>query len=155
MMERLLRARITLVPTVTLFIDGGLSHSLLREAKTYAEAGGRVAFGTDIGYLTPYDRLKQEVPLPAEGGMTARQILASLTTASLFDSSANAGRIAPGAEADWSSWPTIPFSRSMHSTKCAYHSRRHDYLSSSGFLTTEAPQDQNLYSSIHLTTHER
>lgn len=102
MIGRLLRARITLVPTVTLFIDGGLPRRLLGEAKTYADAGGRVAFGTDIGYLTAYDKLKQEVPLLAEGGMTARQILASLTTtpASLFGSAPTEGRVAPGAEAD-------------------------------------------------------
>lgn len=102
MIKRLLRAHITLVPTVTLFIDAGLPHTLLHEAKSYADAGGRVAFGTDVGYLIQYDKLKQEVPLLAEGGMTPRQILASLTTApaSLFDSSSPGGRIAPGAEAD-------------------------------------------------------
>ena len=74
----------------------------MREVKSYSEAGGQILFGTDVGFLTDYDAMAQEVSLLAQSGLTFPQILASLTTApaARFGSKTNSGQLSVGAEAD-------------------------------------------------------
>jgi imidazolonepropionase-like amidohydrolase len=67
----------------------------------FAEAGGQVLFGTDVGYMTEYDPTEEYV-LMQRAGLTAAQILASLTTApaSRWKEERRRGRLAPGMDAD-------------------------------------------------------
>jgi imidazolonepropionase-like amidohydrolase len=66
----------------------------------FVKAGGDVLFGTDVGYMA-YDDVTEEIAKMGEAGMTARQILASLTTtpARRFGVK-NVGELKAGADAD-------------------------------------------------------
>lgn len=99
---RLKAADVSLVPTLALFSPDGGAEGILHEVKSYSEAGGRILFGTDVGYLTDYDRLGREFELLARAGLTFPQILASLTTAPAerLGFGARSGRIAKGMDAD-------------------------------------------------------
>jgi imidazolonepropionase-like amidohydrolase len=111
--ERLKRARIALVPTLTLFdFEARKGNDADRERaiwvgrmvdqlKAYARANGEVLFGTDVGYTDVYDT-GLEFALMSRAGMTHQQILASLTTqpARQFGYAARAGRIEKGYAAD-------------------------------------------------------
>lgn len=73
----------------------------VQEFGKFVAAGGQVLFGTDVDYMTDTDPT-QEYELMGQAGMTAMQILASLTTApaARWNESARRGRIAPGMAAD-------------------------------------------------------
>ncbi len=105
------KAGIVLIPTLKLwkhelrhdrnssrdaFVGAGVA-----QLRAWLATGGRVLFGTDVGYMDEYDT-SDEYAFMAEAGMTARQILASLTTtpSERFGESARRGRIAPGLAAD-------------------------------------------------------
>jgi imidazolonepropionase-like amidohydrolase len=105
------RAGVALVPTLKLWTHE-LRHDRTSSREAFAAAGiaqlrawvgagGAVLFGTDVGYMDDYDP-GDEYALMAKAQMTARQILASLTTApsERFGESARRGRIAPGQAAD-------------------------------------------------------
>ena len=64
-------------------------------------AGGRIVFGTDLGFITDYDP-SEEYLLMTRAGMNFRQILASLTVnpAQRFGFSHRTGRIIKGLDAD-------------------------------------------------------
>jgi imidazolonepropionase-like amidohydrolase len=110
--QRMLAAHMSLIPTLTLFDfemqKGGGSpeatEALLKLAtgqlRMYSSAGGQILFGTDIGYIDHYDTA-EEFTLMARAGMTFPQILGSLTTmpAQRFGY-ARTGRIAPNMDAD-------------------------------------------------------
>jgi imidazolonepropionase-like amidohydrolase len=72
-----------------------------RELKAFADAGGQVLFGTDVGYMSDFDPTDEYV-LMARAGMTPMQVLASLTTApaARWRKDAVRGRIEPGMAAD-------------------------------------------------------
>jgi imidazolonepropionase-like amidohydrolase len=76
------------------------THVAVGQLQAWVAAGGTVLFGTDLGAVS-YDPT-EEYTLMVDAGMSFRQILASLTTASAetFGVSANLGRIAPGVAAD-------------------------------------------------------
>jgi imidazolonepropionase-like amidohydrolase len=107
------RARITLIPTLSLFTKLGRSLGMpaariekfistpLGQLRAYSRAGGQIVFGTDLGFITDYDPT-DEYLLMARAGMSFRQILASLTAnpAARFGFSNRAGRIAPNMDAD-------------------------------------------------------
>jgi len=107
------RAKVTLIPTLSLFTKLGRSLGMpapriesfistpLEQLRAYSKAGGRVAFGTDLGFIADYDPA-EEYLLMTRAGMSFRQILASLTTtpAERFGASRRAGRIAPDMDAD-------------------------------------------------------
>jgi imidazolonepropionase-like amidohydrolase len=113
LIQRMLAAHITLIPTLTLFDvearKGGASPAdaqkfanfAASQLHAYASAGGQILFGTDIGYIDHYDTA-EEFTLMQRAGMTFPQILTSLTTApaSRFNASTHSGRIAPGYDAD-------------------------------------------------------
>lgn len=71
------------------------------QLRAWLAAGGEVLFGTDVGYMDDYDP-SDEYALMAEAGMSASQILASLTTvpAKRFGEDDRLGRIATGLAAD-------------------------------------------------------
>ena len=104
---------IALIPTLTLFDfearKGGAPDEdregwlkkMAGELRAFQAGGGRVLFGTDVGYTDHYDT-RLEYELMAGAGLDFRAMLASLTTtpAVRFTGDAGAGRIRPGADAD-------------------------------------------------------
>jgi imidazolonepropionase-like amidohydrolase len=107
------RAGVTLIPTLSLFTKLGRSLGMptpriekliiapLQQLRAYSKAGGRIVFGTDLGFITDYDP-SEEYLLMTRAGMSFRQILASLTTnpAERFGVSHRTGRIVSGMAAD-------------------------------------------------------
>jgi len=106
LVARLKAANVSLIPTLTLFSGengpDAAHEGILREVKSYADAGGQILFGTDVGYLTDYPLLTREFELLARAGLTFDQVLAALTTAPAvrFGFAATAGRVAVGQDAD-------------------------------------------------------
>ena len=103
----------SLIPTLKLWIyeasrggatpeqAQGFAEQGVAELRQYEQAGGQILFGTDVGYMTDYDPTAEYV-LMGRAGLTAMQILDSLTTApaARFRESESRGRVAPGMEAD-------------------------------------------------------
>ncbi len=71
------------------------------QLRAFAELGGQVLFGTDVGYMADYDPTDEYVYMQ-QAGLTYAQILAALTTAPAvrFGAAARTGRLAPGLDAD-------------------------------------------------------
>jgi imidazolonepropionase-like amidohydrolase len=78
------------------FVETGIG-----QLRAWHASGGRVLFGTDVGYMSDYDP-SDEYTLMAQAGMSFRQVLASLTTAPAerFGESKQRGRIATSLVAD-------------------------------------------------------
>ncbi len=74
---------------------------VVEELKAYADAGGQILFGTDVGYILQFDTA-EEFTLMARAGLDFRRILASLTTnpAERFGYARTSGRIAKDFDAD-------------------------------------------------------
>jgi len=70
-------ADISLVPTLKLLGSSGGSEGVLGEVKSFASVGGRILFGTDVGFLTDYDPTEEYV-LMSRAGLSFDEILASL-----------------------------------------------------------------------------
>ena len=109
----MLGRKMGLIPTLKLFpyelrraglpanmIDAvlGIARDQLR---AFAEGGGQVLFGTDVGYITDYDPTDEYVYMQ-QAGLSYGQILAALTTApaARFGVAARTGRLAAGFDAD-------------------------------------------------------
>lgn len=73
----------------------------IEQLRAFADAGGQVLFGTDVGYMTEYDPTDEYV-LMQRAGLTAAQILASLTTApaARWKEEGKRGSVAAGMDAD-------------------------------------------------------
>lgn len=99
---RLKAANVSLIPTLTLFSGESGFEGILREAKSYSDAGGQILFGTDLGYLTDYADLTKEFALLKQAGLSFPQILDALTTApaARLGFARKTGRIAAGQDAD-------------------------------------------------------
>ena len=71
------------------------------QLRAFAEAGGQVLFGTDVGYMTDDDPSDEYLSMQ-QAGLTYAQILAALTTApaARFGLAARTGRLAPGLDGD-------------------------------------------------------
>jgi imidazolonepropionase-like amidohydrolase len=71
------------------------------QVRAFADLGGQILFGTDVGYMTEYDPTDEYVYLQ-RAGLSYAQILATLTTApaARLGMAARAGRVAPGLAAD-------------------------------------------------------
>jgi imidazolonepropionase-like amidohydrolase len=110
----LMRERnMALVPTLRLFPyelrKAGLPASVIdtvlgnaqAQLRAFAELGGQVLFGTDVGYMTEYDPTDEYVYMQ-QAGLSYTQILAALTTApaARFGAAARSGRLAVGFTAD-------------------------------------------------------
>ena len=70
------------------------------QTRAFAELGGQLLFGTDVGYMTDHDPSEEFVYLQ-RAGLGPAQILAMLTTAPADRfGRARTGRLAPGLAAD-------------------------------------------------------
>jgi len=113
MLDQLLSTGTTIAPTFKLFsyelkkghVPEDVIHQLVmrtvEQFKPFVSRGGKVIFGTDVGYMSDYDPT-DEYALMARAGMTTSQILASLTTepAGLWKESDRRGKIQEGMDAD-------------------------------------------------------
>lgn len=72
----------------------------VEQVRAYAQAGGQILFGTDVGYMSDYDPA-EEYRLMARA-LAPMQILASLTTAPAerWKEAGRRGRVAAGQDAD-------------------------------------------------------
>lgn len=109
---RIYAHHMALIPTLTLFEveakRGGEPEAELKrdmdaavqQVSTYAQAGGQILFGTDVGYIDVYDTTEEYRQLGR--ALDWRQILRALTTAPAerFGYAAHKGRLAPGMDAD-------------------------------------------------------
>lgn len=86
--------------------------------KNYADAGGEILFGTDVGYMSVFDPTEEYV-LMAKAGLTPMQILASLTTtpAARWHEENRRGRLAAGMDADLVALDADPASDPANFTK--------------------------------------
>jgi imidazolonepropionase-like amidohydrolase len=109
--ERLKAANMALTPTLTLWeveykgsdpdeLKKGMGKAA-QQLKAFAEAGGQILFGTDVGYIERFDT-SEEFAWMSRAGMSFQQILASLTTnpAQRFGYSTRRGHIAEGMDGD-------------------------------------------------------
>ena len=71
------------------------------QLRAFAELGGQVLFGTDVGYMTDFDPTDEYVYMQ-QAGLSYARILAALTTApaARFGAAARTGRLAVGLDAD-------------------------------------------------------
>lgn len=112
LIQRLLAHRVALTPTLELFeIDRNPREPREAAARdvalvqgqmaAYAQAGGEVLFGTDVGYTQAFSTAR-EFALMQGAGFDFRAILASLTTAPArrFGFASSKGRIERGMDAD-------------------------------------------------------
>jgi imidazolonepropionase-like amidohydrolase len=112
--ERMQRARLALIPTLKLWtfelVRKGADRATIQrflsvaigQLRRYAERGGEILFGTDVGYMTEYDPTDEYLYMQ-RAGMSFRQILAALTTAPakrFGESGRTTGRLERGLEAD-------------------------------------------------------
>ncbi len=113
LVRRMKERGMALIPTLTLFdVEAKKAHVsaeenamwirlAVEELKAYADAGGQILFGTDVGYTEHFDTA-EEFTLMARAGLDFRHILASLTTnpAERFGYAQTSGRIAKGFDGD-------------------------------------------------------
>jgi imidazolonepropionase-like amidohydrolase len=102
----------------------------IEQLRVFSEAGGQVLFGTDVGYMTEYDPTDEYV-LMQRAGLTAAQILTSLTTApaARWKEEGRRGRVAPGLDADLVVLNADPVSdvRNFANIRCVYRDGRQIY----------------------------
>jgi imidazolonepropionase-like amidohydrolase len=113
LIESMIARKMSLIPTLKLWrfeltrmkvppvaVDR-LQATAVRQLEVFAEAGGDVLFGTDLGYMTDYDP-SEEFQRMAEAGLSFDQILAALTThpTRRFDDAAVRGTVEAGKAAD-------------------------------------------------------
>ena len=105
--------RVSLVPTLKLWryelakskapksVEDQLVADARIQLKAFADAGGQVLFGTDVGYMSDFDPREEYVEM-SRAGLTPMQILASLTTApaARWNEEKRRGRVKPGFDAD-------------------------------------------------------
>lgn len=113
LMKQVRDAGMSMIPTLKLLefefakeqVPAATAQRLLNENATevgkFAAMGGQVLFGTDVGYMTDYDPVR-EYELMAKAGLTPMQILASLTTtpAARWKEQDRRGRVASAMDAD-------------------------------------------------------
>ena len=101
---------VALIPTLMLWEEdygrdttgmGAFVRAAVQQVRAFADQGGRILFGTDVGYIARYDPTR-EYELMAEAGLDFPAILSSLTTtpAREFGVGARKGQLAAGFEAD-------------------------------------------------------
>lgn len=113
LMKQVRDAGMSMIPTLKLLefelakehVPAPTAERLVNESAAelgkFAALGGQVLFGTDVGYMTDYDPVR-EYELMTTAGLTPMQILASLTTtpAARWTELSRRGRIAAGLDAD-------------------------------------------------------
>lgn len=131
--ERLAAAHVALTPTLTLWeveskkahvapgdIEAGMAEAA-QQLRAFAQAGGQVLFGTDVGYIDVFDT-SEELVWMSRGGLSTRQILAALTTnpAERFGYSKHSGRIEKGMDGDLVVLSADPAQDAMAFSKVRY-----------------------------------
>ena len=113
LVNRLKAHRMALIPTLKLFeselaktgapdsVRELVARNAAQQLKVYADAGGTILFGTDVGFIEDTDT-RRELRLMADAGLDWRAILASLTTApaARYGFATRKGRVAAGMDAD-------------------------------------------------------
>ena len=113
LVDRLKAHRMALIPTLKLFeselakdrrpdsVRERVARNAAQQLKAYADAGGTILFGTDVGFIEDTDTTR-ELRLMADAGLDWRAILASLTTApaARYGFATRKGRVAAGMDAD-------------------------------------------------------
>lgn len=113
LVARMRAQNMAVIPTLTLFDSemkkNGRSEeatqkfldSLEARLRAFNEGGGRILFGTDVGYIYQFDTA-EEYTLMQRAGMSFAQILAALTTnpAQQFGYAERSGRVAEKMDAD-------------------------------------------------------
>ena len=111
--KQMVAQKMSVIPTFKLWHyelakDGAPPHisdrlvaSTLEELRAFKAAGGQILFGTDVGYMSEFDPT-DEYALMAKAGLSAMDILASLTTAPAerWKEDKQRGRVEPGMAAD-------------------------------------------------------
>jgi imidazolonepropionase-like amidohydrolase len=111
--REMVEKKMSLVPTLKLwpyelakqqvpqFVVDQLVGATIEELRTFKAAGGQILFGTDVGYMHEFDPTDEYV-LMSKAGLSAMDILASLTTAPAerWQESQRRGRVEPGMAAD-------------------------------------------------------
>ena len=102
----------------------------LAELRSFAEAGGQILFGTDVGYMQEFDPTDEYV-LMAKAGLTPAQILASLTTepAKRWKEDKRRGRVEAGFDADLVVLGADPFEdvRNFAQVRCVFRAGQQIY----------------------------
>jgi imidazolonepropionase-like amidohydrolase len=120
----------TLIPTLKLMgyelkkedvppdIAARLIAASVAHTRAYAQAGGQILFGTDVGYMSDFDPTEEYV-LMAKAGMTPAQILASLTTtpAARWKESQRRGTVTANLDADLTVLDADPFTDAANFSK--------------------------------------
>jgi imidazolonepropionase-like amidohydrolase len=114
-------------PVVDRLVDATLA-----ELRSFAEAGGQILFGTDVGYMHEFDPTDEYV-LMEKAGLTPAKILASLTTepAKRWKEDRHRGRVEPGFDADLVVLAGDPFEdvRNFAQVRCVYRAGNLIYAS--------------------------
>jgi len=122
-LKKMKAANMTLIPTLKLFDEDDDIQKILDEVMGYQGLGGRIMFGTDVGFLTDYNP-STEYELISRAGLTSMQMLASLTTAERFGEGEKRGRIAAGMQSDLVVLEADPAQEATNFTKVRYTIRR-------------------------------
>lgn len=139
LVEQMIARDMSVVPTLKLWgyelkkarvserIIGLAVGDTIEQLRVFSEAGGQVLFGTDVGYMSEYDPTEEYV-LMQRAGLTAAQILASLTTApaSRWKEESRRGRVAAGMDADLIVLDADPVAdvRNFAKVRCVYRQGR-------------------------------
>jgi imidazolonepropionase-like amidohydrolase len=113
LVARIRAQNMAVIPTLTLFDvelkkDGASAEatqkfvdSAVARLRAFNDAGGKILFGTDVGYIYQFDTA-EEYTLMQRAGMSFAQILAALTTnpAQRFGYGERSGRVAEKMDAD-------------------------------------------------------
>lgn len=93
--------RMWLIPTLTLFSGDSNIKDILEEVGDYSQDHEDILFGTDVGFTTEYDPMREYV-LMQRAGLNFWHILDTLTAAPAvrFGTSATRGQIKAGMDAD-------------------------------------------------------
>jgi len=111
LVRSVIQHKMALIPTLKLWkyvtdsapdtsIGEGMVRNGVEQVREFSKGGGRVMFGTDVGFMQDYDPTDEYVYMSQ--ALAPMQILAALTTvpAGEFKEDNHRGRVAVGMEAD-------------------------------------------------------
>lgn len=101
LVSKLVARHMTMIPTLKLFSASKHIRQIRRIVRQFHRAGGRMLFGTDVGFLTDYD-VSEEFRQLQLSGLSFRDVLSMLTAgpALEFGISDRAGTVKPGGDGD-------------------------------------------------------
>jgi imidazolonepropionase-like amidohydrolase len=101
MLRRMIAQHMTIIPTLKLFSRDDSIANIRGLDYRFHQLGGRLAYGTDTGFLADYDQ-SEEFRQLMQAGFGFREVLAMLTTtpAELFHLSQREGKVMPGMRGD-------------------------------------------------------